>query len=288
MKKMGDDGERVAQAEETTEEQIPAESIHASGQRPGSSPEQYSEEQEVQRRAQGIREEIDKYYETVPTKLQTTPEVQQKCLDRLLNAERRLSQRPLSRIDLILAKREVTEVAIEMERAKGRRRSTGIVGVVIYLFAGVAILGFQAGIFSTQVSAEEFNQQLVAAIPFPVWIWAIIGSFTSMLLRAGQFPFSDINEAIRWLLFRPIVGLVMGLLTYLMLIAGLIVFAGDTSTQAPELIWVIAFIGGFSDTLSINLLQRLLGRFRPVETEEREGQYERKADENGDNGQGIL
>ncbi len=56
----------------------------------------------------------------------------------------------------------------------------------------------------------------------------------------------------------------MGVLTYLMLKAGLLVFTGQGTAQAPELLWVIAFVGSFSDTLSINLLQRLLGRFEPI------------------------
>lgn len=57
----------------------------------------------------------------------------------------------------------------------------------------------------------------------------------------------------------------MGVLTYLMVVTGLIIFAGNTKTSTPELIWVIAFVGSFSDTLSINLLQKILGQFSPVE-----------------------
>ena len=102
-----------------------------------------------------------------------------------------------------------------------------------------------------------------------------------MLLRAGHFPFADRTEAIRWLLFRPIVGIVMGVLTYLMVIAGLIVFAGKADLQTPELIWVIAFGGSFSDTLSVTLLQKLLGRFEPVESSKTEKAGGAKANEEG-------
>ncbi len=62
----------------------------------------------------------------------------------------------------------------------------------------------------------------------------------------------------------------MGVLTYLMVIAGLIVFAGTANTQTPELIWIIAFIGSFSDNLSINLLQKLLGRFHIEELSDKQ------------------
>jgi hypothetical protein len=62
-------------------------------------------------------------------------------------------------------------------------------------------------------------------------------------------------------MFRPIVGIVMGTLTYMMVVAGLLVFAQEAQPKTPELLWVVAFIGSFSDTLSIKLLQRVLGRF---------------------------
>jgi hypothetical protein len=62
----------------------------------------------------------------------------------------------------------------------------------------------------------------------------------------------------------PIVGVVMGVLTYLMVVTGLLVFAGSVSPKSPELLQVLAFVGSFSDTLSINLLQRILGQFQTI------------------------
>ena len=95
----------------------------------------------------------------------------------------------------------------------------------------------------------------------------MVGSLTSKSLPAGDVPFSDSGEAISWLLFRPIVGIVMGVLIYLMLIAGLFVFADGTNPRTPKLLWVIAFVGGFSDGLFINLLQKLIGSFLPTESQ---------------------
>ena len=74
------------------------------------------------------------------------------------------------------------------------------------------------------------NAQLLFGIPQPVLIWAAIGSFTSMLLRAGQTPFEDPSEVIIWIFSRPLVGVVMGALTYLLVTTGLIVFVGSAQT----------------------------------------------------------
>jgi hypothetical protein len=94
-----------------------------------------------------------------------------------------------------------------------------------------------------------------------------------MLIRTAEYPFSNKAEAMRWLVTRPLVGVIMGLMMYLMLLAGLIVFTG-ASNNAPNLnfYWVVAFIGGFSDTLSINLLNSLIGKFKAREVSGKEGE----------------
>jgi hypothetical protein len=158
----------------------------------------------------------------------------------------------------------LSDVKFELNKIKANRYSFFIVVIVTYIFAVVIYLAYRSGIMNWTTSATQLNTTPLLGIPLPVWFWAIIGSLTSMLLRSGQNPFSDFNEALRWLLFRPIVGVVMGVMTYLMLTTGLIVFVGPekaTQPQTPELIWVIAFLGSFSDTLSINLLENILGKF---------------------------
>jgi hypothetical protein len=169
----------------------------------------------------------------------------------------------------------ISDVKFELNKNKANRNSFIIVVIITYIFAIIIYTAYHSGYINWTTNAEDWNKMPVLGIPQPVWIWAIIGSLTSMLLRSGQNPFSDFNEALRWLLFRPIVGVIMGVMTYLMLTTGLIVFVGPTEAatpQTPQLIWVIAFLGSFSDTLSINLLESILGKFptkeeKKIETE---------------------
>jgi hypothetical protein len=221
---------------------------------------------EQKARAQQLHREIDKDYPAIRTTLRNIPEVQSRCLRHLLEAEKSLNHCPLQPEDIINATGSVAEVDIELTKATAGRMSFIVVGVVSYVLALLVYLAYCRSLFESRSAAAELNKYLVVGIPLPVWLWSIIGSFTSMLLRASQFPFVDVSEAVRWLLSRPIVGTVMGVLTYLLVVAGLIVFTGTGTTNAPELIWVIAFVGSFSDTLSINLLQRILGEFKPVQT----------------------
>jgi hypothetical protein len=226
-----------------------------------------------------IKKDIDTFYREIPDTLKASPEAQSQCLNYLLDASSNLAKPQVDRSDIINSRMKVIQVAIELEKAKSSRKSFFIVVALVYLFIGLIVLGFQFDIFSS-VTADEINKQIVMGIPLPVWIWSIIGSLTSMLFRAGQFPFVDFNEALRWIFFRPIVGVVMGVLTYLLVAAGLVVFTGTSTTRTPELIWVIAFIGSFSDTLSINLLERILGEFNltkgPAKAREQEGAEQAK------------
>lgn len=221
-----------------------------------------SEEQRPDKqRIEVLRRAIDGYYEVIPTKLGDLPDAQGRCLELLSNAEQLLTP-PVGRKDIIDARVILTKLDIEVRRCQSAKYSLWLVAALVYGFALTFGLLYWTGVIKANVAAQQLNQELVMGVPVPILIWGVIGSLTSMLLRAGYFPFSDRTEALRWFCFRPIVGVVMGVLTYLMVIAGLIVFTGEADPETPELLWVIAFVGSFSDTLSINLLQRIVGEFQ--------------------------
>lgn len=216
-------------------------------------------------RVEKLKQMIDEYYNDVPRKLKNAPEAQERCLKYLNDAESALIP-PLKRCEIIRSRLILTRVQIELSRAEIAKSSFFTVSALVYMFVIIVSLAFQTGILQMGVTGKDMHEKLIMGIPTPILIWSVLGTMTSMLLRAGQLPFANPSEAHRWLLFRPIVGVVMGLLTYLMVTAGLIVFAGTSETKTPELLWIIAFVGSFSDTLSINLLQKVIGTFQTVET----------------------
>ena len=59
----------------------------------------------------------------------------------------------------------------------------------------------------------------------------------------------DRLEARKWMIYRPIMGIILGLIVYLFFTSGLVGFLGiDPKTiHASQAAWVIAFIGGFSE-----------------------------------------
>jgi len=210
---------------------------------------------------EALRRTINAYYDDIPKRLRDYPEAQSKCLKLLVTAEEALTP-PITRNGLVKSRLDLTRLEIEMFGAESSKISFVIVVAIIYIFAMVAGLAIGTDLIDFSSEAKILNTKLLMGIPQPIWVWSVIGSFTSMLFRAGNFPFANKNEAVRWLLFRPIVGIVMGVMTYLMVTAGLIVFAGTSTAQTPQLLWIIAFVGSFSDTLSVNLMQQLIGRFK--------------------------
>jgi hypothetical protein len=211
-----------------------------------------------------VTKQIEAYHRQIPLGLRSLPDAQERCLQYLFEAEQAMTP-PVVRPQLIQSRLLLTRIHSELARATMTQTAFVLIATVLYACAGVLAVLFHLGAVGGAPTAEELNKQLFLGVPRPVLLWALIGTFTSMLLRCLHSPFADRTEALRWMLFRPVVGVVMGVVMYLMVIAGLLVLAGTREARTPELLWIIAFVGSFSDTLSINPLQRLLGRFRPVD-----------------------
>ncbi len=107
----------------------------------------------------------------------------------------------------------------------------------------------------------------ILSIPWSVMVWSFIGSITAILYRFN-FHNVELQDPFRWLYTRPITGVVMGILLYLAVKVGLIAVngGGEQDLGSTELIWIVAFIGGFSDQLSDSVLKLLVGRFGGDET----------------------
>jgi len=237
----------------------------------------------IQKRINYSNNKIDECYDRYYTNLKyLSEESQDKCSCCLSKAESNLMDVNSAINDKTTTSREALEkmakvheylghVETELNRAEVGKKSYKVVGVLVLIMALSILVAYYFKIFDIASSVEDLNKHLVLGVPLPVWIYALLGSLTSMLYRAEKMPFRDINEGMSWILHRSIVGIVMGVMTYLMLITGLIVFAGqETTIQVPQLVWVLAFLGGFSDSLSMELLQKISGKISPSEDKKTE------------------
>ncbi len=135
----------------------------------------------------------------------------------------------------------------------------------------IALVGLGGIIYwGTLGSGPSLNTILpVIQVPLPILLWSAIGSFTAILYRFNSSGDIELQDPLRWLFTRPITGIVMGVIAYFVVLVGLVsITSGDataskniSSAGSTVILWLVAFISGFSDRFADGLLRTLIGRF---------------------------
>lgn len=99
-------------------------------------------------------------------------------------------------------------------------------------------------------------------VPVPILQWAFVGGIVSVLYKLAfdrtHCPKSDALYA--WIVAKPVVGIVMGALVYFIAVSGELALNGKTQINNIQFLNIIAFLGGFSDRFSLDLLEKIAGR----------------------------
>lgn len=145
----------------------------------------------------------------------------------------------------------------------------------------IAVMFLYVSIIVAAALLTNKNPALLKAgafgVPLSVILWGAAGSLAAILYRfykeQGQIRFA---QEFRWLIARPIIGIIMGAVVYLALISGLVLIS--TSGGAPadpavsaegavtssgvrmEAFWIIAFLAGFSDKFYLGVIDLLVAR----------------------------
>jgi hypothetical protein len=154
-----------------------------------------------------------------------------------------------------------------IDQAKKMQNKRAIARLLASVLSIGALVGLGVLIFwSSQVDGLDANTVLpLIQIPVPVLIWSSIGSLTAVLYRFNSSSNIELQDPLRWLFTRPLTGIVMGSFAYLIFKIGLLSIATEgidtTAIASSEILWVVAFIVGFSDRLADSILRTLVGRF---------------------------
>jgi hypothetical protein len=148
----------------------------------------------------------------------------------------------------------------ESQRQKQRARFWAF-AISILAIAAVIILITAVGLRNSDFNSA--NPIPVLGIPWSVLIWSFIGSMTAILYRFNLQSDVELQDPYRWLFTRPVTGIVMGIVLYISLQAGLVAVDAEIETGfgSKSLVWLAAFVGGFSDKLADTILHFLVGRF---------------------------
>lgn len=155
----------------------------------------------------------------------------------------------------------------EQKLKEKKRRRTHWAAIIITFLALIALCLFV--VIAPRFNIEANTLIPVLKIPVGVVVWSGIGSFASILYRFNRSEEAEIDGLTRWLLTRPITGVLMATISYFILSTGIIVLTStNVLVDGNEIIWLIAFIIGFSDRFAERTLRLLVGKFGGEENEE--------------------
>jgi len=120
--------------------------------------------------------------------------------------------------------------------------------------------------FLGRTPMNEFMVPIIS-VPWPVIAWSLIGSFTAMIYRFNNYPIHKFNDSVKWMVTRPIQGIFLGSIFYLILVSGLFILTGNSTLPssntgiADAVILVLSFLIGFSDRFADSVFNALVERF---------------------------
>ena len=223
---------------------------------------------EILKRKNELMGQIGVLNKLIAERLYEDSKIQKELHDRLLESLASLLN-PTADLELALIRVEGEirsvegvvnkEIKLQEEDERINRDFPLIIIVYIALIVLAVILGGMLG--------EKMEKIPVIGIPTSVLIWASIGSLAAILYRFYARQPGRMRKEYRWLIARPIIGIIMGALMYLAVLAGYIVIGTSSGqlppldTTHPEIFWIVAFLGGFSDKFFEAIIENLVGRF---------------------------
>jgi sterol desaturase/sphingolipid hydroxylase (fatty acid hydroxylase superfamily) len=133
----------------------------------------------------------------------------------------------------------------------------------IILVVGILLIPYQT------------DSKTIGSVPVAILQWAIIGGLTAVIYRLvyQRKRFANLMQLRTWVIARPIIGMVIGVLVYFLaygvyiLALGAFVLSKGIENAPPPLLvgsrlfFVLAFIAAFSDRWYRGLIDR--GSFKP-------------------------
>ena len=161
----------------------------------------------------------------------------------------------------------LNEIILLEKKEKWEQRVWEYIAVFIML---VYVVGLVTAV-SLMDAARSNEPTPIFGIPLSIIMWGAAGSLAAILYRfyteKGRIKLA---REVRWLIARPIIGIIMGAVVYLALISGLILVGASPNTANTmtvagpvgrlEVYWVVAFLAGFSDKFYIGIIELLVAK----------------------------
>jgi hypothetical protein len=156
------------------------------------------------------------------------------------------------------------EIREQVDQKTWQWMAVGIMFIYIGLLA----------VFAVYTNAAQENDSKIFGIPLGIIVWGATGSLAAILYKF--YTAEDrvrLAQEVRWLIARPIIGIIMAGLSYLTLVSGFVLLgaapAGSESIAAGpvgriEIYWIFAFLAGFSDKFYLGIIDLLVAKTLPT------------------------
>lgn len=190
---------------------------------------------------------------------------QRKTLNLLEGALRILNGKEVSQEDFRNAEQKIRTAAVMIERERKSQHNAHKYTFMVGLIALVQICLILAYMYFVPGPDDRILNGFV--IPKAVITYAAWGSLSSVLLRFYTEPEKKFVNEIRRLIARPILGVILGVATYLAFTQGLLIVSnisfkgiGIDSGNPSNILYLIAFLAGFSERWTNALITFLLSK----------------------------
>ena len=141
-----------------------------------------------------------------------------------------------------------------------------------YAAIAIMIVYVAALVFAARIDFGSPTPRYLFGVPQSVILWGAAGSLAAILYRfyteQGRIRFAT---EFRWLIARPIIGIIMGGVVYIALNSGLVLLTSSNAAQTtagaaaiPSIhinsFWIVAFLAGFSDKFYLGVIDLLVAR----------------------------
>jgi len=207
--------------------------------------------------------EIDSVEKEVVNTSSLSQRLAEQLVDRLAEARNRLMA---DRGQYEEAVRQVSNVKYQLNRSRhsSLTQQPRIILVYQLLFLVLLVVGF--------VAVGRLNDIFTGkGTPLDNFIWAVltggVGGVTGALYGLWVHVSRDQDyepQFALWYYSNPLIGLLLGGLVHILLLAGMLTAAGGQSVApSPYAVWVLAFAVGFQQNLALSLLNSVLKKFIP-------------------------
>lgn len=165
----------------------------------------------------------------------------------------------------------------EEARARALTSASKLFSVLVLVLIVLGSVGLGTSYYMGQSIDLAGYMVPMVNIPLYVVVWSAIGSCAAVLYRVNWSTSLEAEDPARLIVTRPIVGVVMGIVSYLIVQLGVLTLASEpaagtvatpgsstdfvASSRTVYFFSLMSFLMGFSDRFADSVLRSLVGRF---------------------------